>query len=157
MKEELRQQLLRKFVERGFYVVPLSEDEQDTELEEIFPLGRLKRSREDVLEIVEVQFGKYKRPRFVLNFGAAPAGGIVLPWGHHIGQHDADPSGLDEAGRLFSSSIWPIWFGLGPLSRKDGEAIKSLVARATNLSCEIDEWFESKSFGRHTRKFGLYR
>ncbi|HRP34619.1 MAG TPA: DUF4304 domain-containing protein [Gammaproteobacteria bacterium] len=146
--------LTNVFVSRGFRHVPLPPDEADSELRNIFPLGRLKRQRGDCLDVIEFQFDKYGRPKFVINFGVVPAGGVTLPWGDHLVQSVADVSALSDAYRLYSSAFRARWFELGWLTPKNEQALSSLVAKAIALSNEINLWFERKTVGKHMKRFG---
>lgn len=143
------------FVKKGFSVVLLPPDEAKSELKIAFPLGRLKRARGHNLDVIEFQFDKYRKPKFVINFGVVPPGGVTLPWGDHLDQNAADVSALPEAYRLYSSSLKARWFELGLFSSKNEQAITSLVDNAIMLCDEINTWFECQTVGKHMKKFGL--
>ncbi|MCX2836404.1 DUF4304 domain-containing protein [Microbulbifer thermotolerans] len=153
--QDVGDRLANVFVKKGFSLVPLPAEEAKSELKIAFPLGRLKRMRDDNLDVIEFQFDKYGRPKFVINFGIVPPGGVTLPWGDHLDQNVADVSAISESYRLYSSSLRARWFELGLLSPKNEQAITSLVDKAIVLSNEITNWFECKNVGKHMKRFGL--
>lgn len=143
------------FTKHGFSFVPLPPDESNSDLNSIFPLGRLKRERNKALDIVEFQFDKYERLRFVINCGTVPENGVTLPWGVHLARDVADVSALADAYRLYSSPLRARWFRVGFFSPANEKSLARAVDKAAALSSEVIEWFESKSVGKHMRKFGL--
>lgn len=152
---DIQNRLLKVFVDSGFVVFPLTPEEQkSSEIKKAFPLGRLKRVNGKKLEIVEIQFDKYGKTKFVINFGVAPEEGVILPW-TRIEQNDADVSALSEAFRLYSRSIYPSWFELGILSEETEENVKKIVSKAIDLYPEIETWFSTRVIGKHMRKFGF--
>jgi hypothetical protein len=153
--QDVGDRLTDAFINKGFSLVPLPPEEANSELNKAFPLGRLKRMQGNNLDVIEFQFDKHGRPKFVINFGVVPAGGVTLPWGDHLDQNVADVSALSEAYRIYNSSLRARWFELGLLSPKNEHAIKSLVDKAIMLSNEINNWFECKTVGKHMKKFGL--
>lgn len=153
--QDVGDRLTDVFVKKGFSIVPLPPDEAKSELKIAFPLGRLKRTRGQNLDVIEFQFDKNGRPKFVINFGVVPPDGVTLPWGDHLDQNVADVSALSEAYRLYSSSLRARWFELGLLSSKNEQTITSLVDKAIVLSNEINKWFECKTAGKHMKRFGL--
>lgn len=155
LEQDVGDRLTDVFFEKGFSLVSLPPEEAKSEIKVAFPLGRLKRMRDRNLDVVEFQFDKYGMPKFVINFGVVPPGGVTLPWGDHLDQNVADVSALSEAYRLYSSSFRSSWFELGFLSPKNEQAIQSLVDKAVMLSSEINDWFERKVVGRHMKKFGI--
>lgn len=152
---DVQQRLTRIFLEKEFSPVPLPPEEAKSELKTAFPLGRLKRKRGNELDVIEFQFDKYSRLRFVINFGIVPEGGVTLPWGDHLDQNVADASSLPDAYRLFSSSFRKRWFQLSLLTPRNEQAISRLVDKAIVLSTEINIWFEFKTVGKHMKKFGF--
>lgn len=149
--EEVRRSLIPVFRESGFDSTPLQPVETESELRHVFPLGRLKRFRKMDLEIVEVQFEKYDRPSFIINIGVIPAQGVILPWGAHVTQDDADTSCANPAYRLFSNSRRTKWFKIGLFSSKGSRSVEQTVDKAVQLSSEIETWFNSRFVGPHLR------
>jgi hypothetical protein len=152
---EIKENLVRVFVDKGFACVPLSSKEVHSALKSAFPLGRLKRIRNEKIDIIEFQFDKYGRPKFVINFGVVPEDGVTLPWGAHIDRDEVDASACPEAFRLYNSTFIKRWFQLGFFAPKTGFAVRALVDTTIKLSQEILEWFDSKAVGKHMRKSGI--
>ena len=153
--QEIKNRLLPIFTEKGFTLFPLSSEEASSELKKAFPLGRLKRARAEELDIIEIQFDKKGKPKFVINFGIVPEGGVTLPWGEYLHQDKADVSALSNAYRLYSSSGRKRWFKPSFFSNNSKDTLKKLVDKSIELSVEIEEWFNSKVIGKHMIKFGL--
>jgi len=153
--QDVQNRLLKIFIDKGFVIFPLTPEEQkSTEIKNAFPLGRLKRVNGKKLEIVEIQFDKHGKTKFIINFGVVPEEGVILPW-TRIEQNDADVSALSEAFRLYSRSIYPSWFEFGILSEETEENVKKLVSKAIELYPEIETWFSTRVVGKHMRKFGF--
>ena len=148
--KDVSDRLADVFVKKGFSHVPLPPEEAKSELKIVFPLGRLKRMRGDNLDVIEFFFDKYRRPKFVIDCGVVPPGGVTFSWGH-LDQNVADVSALSEAYRLYSSSWRERWFKLGLLSPKNEQGITSLVDKAIILSDEINNWFDCKTVGKHMK------
>ncbi len=152
---DLKNRLIPVFINEGFEVFTLTPEEQKSpEMRTAFPLGRLKRWKDKQLEIVELQFDRCGKAKFVINFGVAPEEGVTLPW-THIDQEYADVSSLSEAYRLFSNSVWTGWFEIGWLLKKNETNIKLIVNQAIALIPEIEIWFSTGAVGKHMRKFGF--
>lgn len=157
LEADLRTRLTNVFIQKGFFVAPLPPEESNSELKMAFPLGRLKRLRGEDLDIIEFQFDKHGRPRFVINFGTVPRGGVSLPWGGYLDRDEADVSSFFDAYRLFSSPLRSGWFAPGWLSTKSDQTVRRLVDKAIRLSGEVNHWFESGTVGKHMKPFGLSR
>jgi len=151
---EVRIRLGDKFLACGFSFTSLQPSEQNRELKTAFPLGRLKRTRGDQLDLVEFQFDKHGKPRFVINFGIAPSQGVLLPWGVHLDQHALDVAALPEAYRLYSSTCFSRWFQSGFFWPKSERSMLRIVDQSVLFANEIFTWFENQTVGRHMRKFG---
>lgn len=153
--KDVQNRLQKIFIGDGFRHYSLSKKELNSELKKVFPLGRLKRNRDKYIEIIEFQFDKFGKPKFVINFGIIPENGVDLPWGAHLNQDEADCSALLESYRLYSCPILEKWFGLGLFSAKNDESLKIITNKAIELSSEIFDWFQYRKVGRHMKKFGL--
>ncbi len=151
LRHELQDQFVRVFTDKGFRCAPLPIGAGSTDARSSFPLGHLERMRGGELELIDIQFDKYRRPRFVINFGVIPEEGISTPWGHHVERDAATASDAPEACRLYSSSFGMRWFALGIFSSKSSKSVKRLVDKAMELSPEIDQWFLSRTVGKHMR------
>lgn len=155
MVKAAREHLVQDFLNRGFQQHPLPPQERKSALAVAFPLGRLKRPRNGDLEIVEIQFDKHRRPRFVINFGIVPEQGVDLPWGQHLSQQEADVSASPEAYRLYSSRFRQGLFGPSLFAARDNSSATKAVRQALGLLPEVQRWFETKSVGPHMGRFGL--
>ena len=58
-----------------------------------------RKATEDDLFLLDIQWDKYHRPRFVINFGQCPAAGVQFR-GKHIGPDEVMPSQASRRGRL---------------------------------------------------------
>jgi hypothetical protein len=142
-------------LERGFAQHSLSnEDAKNRELRVGFPFGYMKRRNGALLELVEVQLDKHGMPKFVLNFGAVPPEGIVLPW-VRLSQEDATVSALPDGLRLYRRPRLLVWFALPWLpTNRQRRAVKA-VDRAIALYPEMEAWFSTRSMGPHLRPIGF--
>lgn len=76
--ESLRTHLLPVFTKQGFEVAPLAHQGPiDREFVLALPLGRLRRTREGEVDLVEIDFAKHRRPAFRVNVGVAPKAGLM--------------------------------------------------------------------------------
>lgn len=124
------------------------------EFQTAFPVPRLIRLKGDQLELVEIQFDKHGAPRFILNFGIVPEGGVTLPWGH-FGPAEVGASSLPRACRLYSRRLLLKWFGLGLFPRDIRRRATKSALRATSLIPEVLRWFETSEMGPHIGVFGI--
>lgn len=163
LKKDIQQRLARKFLDKGFFSVPLSSEEVDLNRAQILPLGRLKRNRGNKLDIVEIVFTR-RRPQFGIYFGVVPEGGVTFPWGEHLTQDEASltdlpsiyvlyPSPLVRNHFTLASLLGIERFGPGFFSRESERAITKAVDKAIKLSDEIFSWFDAGVVGRHMGKW----
>jgi len=155
MLDKLRHQLVPALQSRGFVKREASPQERSSdEMQTAFPLGKFQRQDGLNLQLVEIQLDKHGAPKFVINFGIAPPGGVTLPWGH-FEQSKLNVSSLSNAFRLYKNPRWQQWFGGGLIPFKGSGRLNSAVADATAALQEIDDWFQHGTVGRHVRRFGL--
>jgi hypothetical protein len=113
---------------------------------------RFWRIKDGEAHLFDIQWEKYGRPRFVVNFGRCPAEGLVIR-GKHFAPQDILATWTPEGGRLqprpgFSSRSW---------FRQDKPFLKSLFSReklrpayeviAVDLVChfsEVEMWWGSR-------------
>lgn len=113
------------------------------------PFGSFVRRREAVLEIVDIQFDKYGRPKFTINLRADPS--------EHI---DKDRFGLARTKCDFvaiyrlnprpKSAGWftmRTFFGL----RSPRMCAKKIVDQLMSLVPEIEGWLKDRTMGQHLR------
>lgn len=152
---DLEKRLVPIFIKEGFLHIPLSPEEARSEVKAAIPLGRLKRNRNGNLDVIEFQFDKYGSPKFVINIGVAPEGGVDSTWGQHFHRDEIDACNCPEAYRLYSSTFVSLWFQIGIFTPKTEPAAKKLVDQVIGLSSEVMTWFESKTVGKHMRRCGI--
>src|SRR5262249_12660010 len=110
----------------------------------------------DTVRVFDVQWDKYSRPMFVLNFGEGPKEGVTL-WGTHTGGAELDPLDCAEGGRLQRKKgpSLACWFQLNkPLV----EALRTMERHYTpevvvnhllDVFPELEEWWERRAIGPH--------
>ena len=83
-----------------------------------------RRIEADQVYVFDIQWEKYGRPRFVVNFGKAPVDGVVDVLGKPVGPEDVLPSHGQVRGRLQpgSGAMTGSWF------RQDRPLIERLVS-----------------------------
>lgn len=146
LNQELEKKLISYFIENGFERTKLSKNDQSSvEMKKAFGLGRLKRIKNDIVEVIEIQFDQYNNLVFVINFGKYPA--------HMEDETDIFNYQKDNSSflRLYSNSSKK-WFKLGFLSKTNDINLSKLVNKAVLLSSEIIFWFDTSKLGKHTKK-----
>src|SRR5260370_21347209 len=74
----LRERLLPAFMKLGFEVAPLvHRGPADSELVRSLSLGRLRRHREGRVDLVQIQFARYRRAAFRIATGVAPPSVLI--------------------------------------------------------------------------------
>jgi len=150
--QQLQERLVPFLVAQGFQQLPLSErDRKSREMVLMLPLGYLKRTHEENLELVEVQLHP-RRPTFVLAFGVAPPQGVTLPWAY-FPQSDVRVADLPEHCRLYASRRSMKWFGPSWLSfgRDTAIQIAKTIERAIELLPEVEDYFRRGTVGSHVK------
>ena len=154
---QLRQELKRRFW-------PLLESQGFTHDESGAPLlVTFRKHTPESTQVVDVQWDKYGKPRFVVGFGQCPAAGIEFR-GQRIPRETMlagwlEPDG--KGGRLQprSGSSTRSWFRLdadlfmklrGKKSRQPSEVVDELLA----LFPEVEAWFKDGSIGKHLQLGG---
>ncbi len=111
---------------------------------------RFRRKGSQRHDLIEVQFDKYLRPRFILNFGTVPAEGLTDAYGRHIDADDVHIAHLVERGRLnaLPKILVEHWFGLGRLRIWPVEtAAERQVEKLIKLFPQVERWFASGTVG----------
>jgi hypothetical protein len=167
MPSDKRQLLMQAIEERlvpairqlGFEQVPLTEEERRSPEERTaFPFGRFRRIKDSEYHLLEIQFDKRSKPRFVLNVAVIPPEGTDVPW-RHFAQDEAPITSARDAYRVHPGrNPGPLagWFGIPTIGLPlDTEArARKAVDEAVALLPEIEEWFATRTVGPHMRKFG---
>jgi hypothetical protein len=154
----VQRHLIPVAITNGFEAIPLLEREQASrEMKNAFPLGRMRRIRRRNFEIVEVQFDKGGRGKFVLNFGIIPPEGVEVPW-QHSEQSKASIAGAREAYRLYASRHWMKWFSPARIAFPFDLETRSMKAieKAVSLYPEIETWFARRVVSPYFRPHGYW-
>jgi hypothetical protein len=150
----LREELSRRFIS----YLRSSGFEQDQDLSKAngrstFPFGALIRKRGTSSDIIEIQFDKYKRPKFIVNFRRDPPKLFKeRPFASGTGTVKET-----EAFRLHprpKSSGWftmRTFFGL----RSPEVSAKKVVDRLVSVFPEVESWFKDGIVGEHLRGYPL--
>ncbi len=103
-----------------------------------------RRSGEERDEIIEVQFDKHNRPKFVLNFGVVPANGIIDAYGRFVSRKNVQIAHLVQHGRLYSLPYSMFWFSPNALFgfRTTKYSVEKAVAHLIHLFWQVERWFE---------------
>jgi hypothetical protein len=89
---------LRELMKERFY--PFAAERGFVRAKSTHPLFTVFRRRHDqTVQVFDIQWDKYRAPRFVLNFGEARAEGVDIR-GVHVSGDDLEPSHCEIQGRL---------------------------------------------------------
>jgi hypothetical protein len=117
-----------------------------------------RRIAADSVYVADIQWDKYARPRFVVNFGKCGAAGVIIR-GERIAPEDVFPHSTPIWGRLLPGSgrTTAGWFRQDrPMlerivtwsaRRPPAEVVATLLA----LFPEVEEFWQSGQAGRHSR------
>jgi len=146
---------LRDAVKSRFY--PFADERGFSRVRVAHPLFTdFRRERAGKVQVFDIQWDKYHRPCFVLNFGEAPEGDLELH-GTRIAAKDVGPAHCPLRGRLqrYKGGSLSCWFRLrrpwsdvlssGAWSYRPEEVAEELV-RAFR---ELEQWWETKIEGPH--------
>lgn len=103
---------------------------------------RFMRKYGEKLELLEIQFDKYGRPKFVINLGVVPSQGVDY-YGYHYAQENAGIAHLPQWARLCTRRFWGrSWFGYPflriPLVRNP--SAEDIVQEAIRLLPQAEAW-----------------
>jgi hypothetical protein len=117
-----------------------------------------RRDAGPVVHVLETQWEKYGRPRFVINYGTCPSSGIDVQ-GKHFTPADVCAGWLPDSGRLrpgrgATTASWfrqdyPLLKQL--LFRRRCRAASDVVAEAVHLFAELEAYWRSGTLGTHMR------
>ena len=119
-----------------------------------------RRFTADKVHIFEIQWDKYHRPKFVINFAEAPLEGVEFG-GKHFGAKDLLPVHCGTYRRLLRDQgrFSYRWFQLRRplveqvllLSRNyDPDEIATQVIQRFN---ELEDWWANKNIGKHIERY----
>jgi hypothetical protein len=122
---------------------------------------RFRRADGDTVHLLEIQWEKYGRPRFAINFGTCPSEGLQIG-GERFPVEKVYVGWLEEHGRLqprrgrntpglfsqgwFSQepSLLQRWFG-----KEKSRTPEKVVQRLMSLLPEIEDYWASRAVGAH--------
>ena len=144
MRSLIRSQFLRYLEGHGF--------EEDDGREQIFGYRRRLADRHD---LVEVQFDRGHRPKFILNFGKVDGNGLIDAYGRHVEAENTKIFLLVEQGRLNAFSkpeflehwFGPRWWSVGSTEVMAMAAVQRLI----QLFPQVDNWLVDGRLGPNLR------
>src|SRR5690242_8201562 len=144
MRSLIRSQFLRYLEGHGF--------EEDDGREQIFGYRRRLADRHD---LVEVQFDRCQRPKFILNFGKVDGNGLIDAYGRHVEAENTKIFLLVEQGRLNAFSkpeflehwFGPRWWSVGSTEVMAVAAVQRLI----QLFPQVDNWLVDGRLGPNLR------
>jgi hypothetical protein len=117
-----------------------------------------RRVTDSAVQLFELQWDKYHRQAFVVNFADAPRGGVTIH-GTHIGAADIEPFQCPNNGQLTPRNCpyvrcWfrekkPLleWLTSGRRRYQPDEVVEQLIA----LFPELEAWWSHQAQGPHLR------
>jgi hypothetical protein len=100
-------------------------------------------------QLVEIQFDKHQKPKFVINFGEVPNEGIIDSYGRNRPAELVSVCELQDSGRLYKSCLGKCWFspnrwfGLRSLET----SIFAETQLLKKLFVQVELWFDNKQKG----------
>jgi hypothetical protein len=115
-----------------------------------------RRVRGNVIHVFDVQWDKYGRPCFVINFGEAPSDGVAFR-GEKVSTDMLEPVHCSLGGRLqrWRGGSLRTWFQLGKpwperlLTLQWTYSPEEVVAQLISCFSELEMWWDSKREGPH--------
>lgn len=156
LREELSKRFLPYLQSLGFEP---AQDSAQMDGRSIFPFGTFVRKHGNTSDVVEIQFDKYLRPRFIINFRKRPP--AIIPDGQPIGRRNARLPKLTEYGaekfrwaesfRLTPRPESARWFAMRTFFglRSPETSSKEVVDRLMNLFSQVENWFKDGTVGEH--------
>lgn len=151
----LRQQIARVFIPRaqdlGFTV--------DRKNGPVFT--EFRRIKGDVLHVFDIQWDKYGRPRFVVNFGTCPAAGLDIQGKHFLPREICagwtPVSGRLQPGPGGAASSWfrqdrTLLQRLVPFGKKE-KSPEEVVLQLQKLFDELETYWSTGAVGPHLRVY----
>jgi len=157
--KSLRTHLLPVLTKQGFEVAPLAHRWPiDREFVLALPLGRLRRTREGEVDLVEIDFAKHRRPAFRINIGVASKAGLMTLTGHWPAD-DLYVEWLNEFFIMYACPRWRIWFSLRFWSLRSPvqDDYDKLALRMAGLVPELELALREGKLGPHIRRVVIPR
>ena len=168
--ESVRNNLVPAFTKQGFVVAPpIRRSPVDREFEQSFPSwGRLIRTREAGVDLVQIQLAKYRRTAFRISAGVAPRAGLMTPQGHR----PAEEVAVHWLGEYFETHARPwlrpvlaavgleplgAWFSVWPSRSPAQDDYDKLARRAATVVPEVERALREGKSGPHIRRVVIPR
>jgi hypothetical protein len=113
-------------------------------------LYRFRRKSAERHDLLEVQFDRYMRPRFIVNFGTVSSDGLVDGYGRNLAADDVQIVHLPVSGRLNACPrlLLEYWFGVGWVTIGSAERAAELqIDKLTRLFPHVEHWFATGRAG----------
>jgi hypothetical protein len=160
--QSLRTHLLPVLIEQGFAVAPAVATGRsgpvDRELALALPLGRLVRHRERGVDLIEIDFRKYRRAAFRIAAGVAPTEGLMTVTGHWAAE-DVYVGWLNEFYVMYALPRWQVpffawhWTYQSPIQGN----YEKLAQRVAGFVPELELALREGGLGPHVRRFLIPR
>lgn len=156
LRVELSQRFIPYLQSLGFQA---DEDSGKPDTRSTHPFGAFVRKHGSTADVIDIQFDKYQRPRFIINFSRRPP--RVIEDGWTIGPRNARLPRLTEFGaerfrwaesfRLTPRARSARWFTVRTFFglRSPKTSSKAVVDRLMNLFPQVEAWFNDGSLGDH--------
>jgi hypothetical protein len=115
-------------------------------------LYRFRRKSAERHDLLEVQFDRYMRPRFIVNFGTVSSDGLVDGYGRNLAADDVQIVHLPVSGRLNACPrlLLEYWFGVGWVTIGSAERAAELqIDKLIRLFPQVEHWFATGRAGLH--------
>jgi len=165
-RAHLREELSRRFIpylqSRGF---TQDEDSAKADGRSIFPFGTYARKNGTASDIIQIQFDKNLRPRFIINFRREPP--QLIPEGEGIGPRKAQLPKLTDFGserfrwaesfRLTPRPQSARWFTMRTFFglRSPKRCSKKVVDRLMTLFPQVEAWFRDGTVGEYVQELPI--
>ena len=139
LREELSKRFIPYLRSKGF---ERAKDSAKADGRSAFPFGAFIQTHGTASDIIEIQFDKYSRPKFTINFQKDPPefirfGTVNCKWAEAFTLHPRPKSSGWFSMRTF--------FGL----RSPETCAKEVVDRLMNLFPEVESWFKDRTMEEH--------
>jgi hypothetical protein len=157
--QSLRAHVLPVLIRRGFELAPLiTRGPIDRELVRSLPLGRLRRSGEKGVDLIQIELPRYHRAAFRIAAGVAPKEGLMTHTGHWDAE-DLYVGWLNEFYGMYALPRWRVsffvwhWRNQSP-TQGDYER---LAQRVAGFVPELELALREGTSGPHMRRFVIPR
>jgi len=147
LRDELSKRFMPYLRSRGF---ELSKELAKSNGRSGFPFGTLIRKHETASDIIEIQFDKYSKPKFVINFRKDPPALLKEVRSESGSLKWAEA----EAFRLHPRPNSARWFTMRTFFglRSPESCSKEVVDHLMDLFSEVESWFDNGDMGKHLRR-----